>query len=192
MNLRNLAERIEFLCALKELTWFDSLREHTLNCDHQAAGRIVSGFFDSYGIVDPWLRDSVSATINYWFAFPESAAARLGHFVPVFPRFEPPEDPRELDARLNEFTEAWKSLNRESGREISDAALWTALRFTGKPAGAIARDYCAENPSKNPEAMVEKQVSRFAKRIGLTMPDHSRCAHNEFLARRRVARGLIG
>lgn len=186
MNLRNLAERTEFLCALKVTGFFDFLRQSTLNCDHETAQRIIRGFFESYAIVDQWLRDAFTGTIDYWFSFPESAAAKLGHFVPVFPKFEPPQDPGDMDEALRDFNGAWKALARPPQWEISEAALWTALRFCSMPSGKIARDYCLRK-SKNHEAIVEKTVSRFAKRIGLTMPDHSRCPHNEFLAAHRKA-----
>jgi hypothetical protein len=190
LKTQSFNDRIEFLCALKEVGWWSALREFTWNRDHKAALRLIDGFFESYQIRENlWLRETADSTIDYWYAFPESPAAKLGHFVPVFPTFEPPDDPRELDARLQKFAAAWKAVYRPMHQEIAEVAVWTALRFCGKPAAAIARDNCSASVcSKDPVALVEKSIRRFAQRIDLTIPDHSRCPCNQFVSPYRAAR----
>jgi hypothetical protein len=184
MKRQDYFDRFDFLRALEGLDWFLAVRDNTRGMDAQQWLR----FCDGYPITDRWLLDVITNSARFWRDHPDSEHTKLGHFASVDPVFEPPADAGDHEAALEEFFDQWRVIHRPLPLpEIPDPALWTALKFGGKPVPAIAKENCSQK-SKDPEALVAKTIARFAKRISLAMPDHSHCEGNPFLAPYRAAR----
>lgn len=180
IDLEKLRAQIAFLHALQDVGFFHPLRDRVRDARVDQGLKIVAGFATNYGIKDPWFVKTLELTVAFWLEYPSSPQAQL---EPTSPCFLHPALPIVAkDPQLLRRLYAWPA-----PRPLRDHALWTALRFCGKPAVAIAQKY-ADWRYRDAEAAVEKAIARFARRIGLAIANHSRCADNALLHPYRQAR----